>query len=183
MRSRSSFGIRLLASVASTISFVAARLRGDGRLTASAASGILGVGVASAIVLTGPDAGAKAGYDSAYGYDRTWNAAVRLVRVDMGLAITEKDAQNGYLLFDYKSNESGGKTSPGSFEFVRTREAEGFVRVVVQLPQMPQYHERVLLDALVRKLRDEYGEPIATPRKAPAPSDAGSNEASGVLSE
>jgi hypothetical protein len=41
------------------------------------------------------------------------------------------------------------------------------VSVLVQLPQMPHYHEQVILDALAAKMRREYGDPPA-PRPAPA---------------
>ncbi len=116
-------------------------------------------------------ADAKSAYDSAYGFDRTWNAGLRLVRVDLGLKVTEKDDSNGYLLFEYKSPESGRKAVPGSMEFIKGK--DGQVRVVVQIAQMPGYHEQVLVDSLSRKLRNEYGDP---PRKPPAgtgPKDAG----------
>jgi hypothetical protein len=136
----------------------------------------LGLVVAGAIVLSGPQASAKSSYESSYGFDKTWNAAVRLVRVDMGLKVTEKDEQNGYLLFDYHSSESGPKTSPGSFEIVRPKDPGGPVRVVVQLSQMPRYHEQVLLDSLSKKLRQEYGDPPA-PVRHTVP-DAGAGEAS-----
>ena len=134
--------------------------------------------VAATIVLTGDPATAKTSYDSAYGFDRTWNAAIRLVRVDMGLKVTEKDDTTGYLLFDYKSAEGGGggKPTSGSLEFIRSKEADSSVRVVVQLPQMPRYHEQMLVDSLVKKMRAEYGEP--PPRKPQMPStpkDAGSD--------
>lgn len=132
-----------------------------------------GVLVATAIVLTGPDASAKSSFDSAYGFDRTWNAALRMVRVDMNMKITEKDEQSGYLLFEYKSQESA-KPSSGSMEFIRGKEAES-VHVVVQLPQMPKYHEQVLVDDLARKLRNEYGEAPRRRPTSPAPIDAGSD--------
>lgn len=115
---------------------------------------------------------AKSAYESAYGFDRTWNAGMRLVRVDLGLKISEKDESAGYLLFDYKSPESGNKAVPGSMEFIRSKDT-GAVRVLVQIPQMPAYHEQVLVDQLARKLRNEYGDP---PKKAPAPS-SGSKDA------
>ena len=118
------------------------------------------------------DARAKSSYESAYGYDRTWNAGMRLVRVDLGLKISEKDEGAGYLLFDYVSPESGKKPVPGSMEFIRSRES-GAVRVIVQIPQMPGYHEQVLVDSLARKLRNEYGDPPKKPPIAPAPKDAG----------
>ena len=81
-------------------------------------------------------ADAKSTYESPYGYDRTWNAALRLVRVDNGWKVTEKDDQNGYLLFDYMSpeNSSKKKTSPGTLELVRGRDPDAPVSVLVQLP-------------------------------------------------
>lgn len=133
----------------------------------------LGLAVAAGIVCSSPEATAKASYESAYGYDRTWNAALRLVRVDMGLKVVEKDEGQGYLLFEYKSSESGSKPTSGSLELIRGRD-DGPVRVVVQLPQMPRYHEQVLVDALARKLRQEYGEPPArAPKSEKKPEDAG----------
>jgi hypothetical protein len=141
------------------------RLR-PARLGASAA-----LGVALLVVSTGGDAEAKSGYDSSYGFERTWNAGLRLVRVDLGLTVTEKDDSVGYLLFDYRSPEGGAKPVPGSMEFVRSKE-EGTVRVVVQIPQMPSYHEQVMVDKLARKLRNEYGDPPTRPPPS-APRDGG----------
>ncbi len=117
---------------------------------------------ATAAVTTIADA--KASVDSPYGFDRTWNSAVRLVRVDMGFKLTEKDEANGYILFDYRSSEGGSKPTHGSIEIVRPRDASEAVHVMVQLPEMPHYHEQVLVDALVKKLRAEYGEPPSKPR-------------------
>ena len=121
--------------------------------------------LAALLVLPSEHAHAKSAYDSAYGFDRTWNAGLRLVRVDLNLKVTEKDDQNGYLMFDYKSPESGQKPVPGSMEFIKGK--DGQVRVVVQIAQMPGYHEQVLVDSLSRKLRNEYGDP---PKKPPPPS-------------
>ncbi len=134
------------------------------------------VAVAAAIVLTGPEASARSAFDSTYGYERTWNAALRLVRVDLGYKITEKDEDSGYLMFDYKSPESRGAT-PGSMEFIRSKDPQAPVRVVVQLPQMPRYHEQVLVDSLAKKMRQEYGEaPVVQPKEKEAP-DAGDDAA------
>jgi predicted dithiol-disulfide oxidoreductase (DUF899 family) len=132
---------------------------------------LIALAATALVVVPAAPASAKSAYDSAYGFDRTWNAGLRLVRVDLGLKVTEKDDTNGYLLFDYKSPESGQKPVPGSMEFIKGK--DGDVRVVVQIAQMPGYHEQVLVDHLQRKLRSEYGDP---PKKAPAPSapkDAG----------
>ncbi len=131
--------------------------------------------VAAAVALIGTTATAKSDYSSPYGYDKTWNAALRMVRVDLGFKVLEKDDASGYLLFEYRSPESGPKPTSGSLEFVRPSGA-GEVKVVAQIPQMPRYHEQVLLDDLARKMHDEYGEPPA-PRKAPPPPppDAGAD--------
>lgn len=127
---------------------------------------LLGAGALAAALLAAP-AGAKVSQDSTYGFDRTWNATLRLVRVDMQLKVTEKDESTGYLLFEYRSPEGGNKSTPGSVEIVRGKEPTDPVKIVVQLTQMPQYHEQVLIDALTRKLRAEYGDPPARARPSP----------------
>ena len=120
---------------------------------------------------------ARAAYDSPYGFDRTWTAAIRLVRVDLQLKITEKDESSGYLLFEYRSPESQ-KSSSGSIEVIRGKDNEP-VHVVAQLPEMPRYHEQVLVDSLMRKLQREYGD--APQRRAADPKrkvpDAGTEDA------
>lgn len=147
------------------------RARGAGLRWRYVAATVGALGIAAAAW----PADAKGSYDSQYGFERTWNAGLRLVRVDLALKVTEKDEANGYLLFDYRSPESGAKPCPGSMEFIRSKD-DGAVRVVVQIPQMPGYHEQVMVDALARKLRAEYGEP---PKKAPVsgPKDAGPPDA------
>jgi hypothetical protein len=134
--------------------------------------------VTAAISLSARWAAAKAAYESPYGYERTWNAALRLVRVDNGWKITEKDDAAGYLLFEYRSPENS-KATPGSLELVRGLAGDGAagVSVLVQLPQMPHYHEQVLLDALVSKMRREYGDPPVHRRPVDPPdaSDAGAD--------
>jgi len=95
-----------------------------------------------ALVVLAPasPASAKGAYDSAYGFDRTWNAGLRLVRVDLGLKVTEKDDANGPdLLFDYKSPESGQKPVPARWNAFRAK-GNGRVRVdavVRSIAQMP----------------------------------------------
>jgi hypothetical protein len=121
-------------------------------------SALSGAFVAGAIAMATTGAEAKSSYESPYGYERTWNAALRLVRVDNGWKINEKDETNGYLLFDYAAPQSS-KATPGSLELVRGRDSENAVSVLVQLPQMPHYHEQVILDALASKMRREYGDP------------------------
>jgi hypothetical protein len=134
-------------------------------------SAIMAVIAMGIVMLPSAPASARSAYESQYGFDRTWNAGLRLVRVDLGLKVTEKDDTNGYLMFDYKSPESGQKPVPGSMEFIKGK--DGAVRVVVQIAQMPGYHEQVLVDQLSRKLRNEYGDPPKKPPLPSTPKDAG----------
>jgi hypothetical protein len=130
--------------------------------------------VGSALTLSARNAEARAGFDSPYSLDQTFNAALRLVRVDRGYKVTEKDQGAGYVLFEYRSHESGDRVSAGSVEMVP---AGGIVKVVVQLQGMPRYHEQVLADALEKKLREEYGAP---PPKKPVAPDGGAGGAGGA---
>lgn len=120
------------------------------------------VALGAALLVHNGQAQAKATYHSPYTKKQTFNAALRLIRVDHNFNITERDPDAAYLLFDYKSAESGGRTTPGSIELIEQRDS---VTVVVQLPRMPRYHEEVLVDELRRKLETELGEP---PKRAPA---------------
>ena len=115
---------------------------------------------------------ARVAYDSPYSYEQTFGTALRLLRVDLGLTVTEKDADAGYVLFEYKSPESGNRVSNGAIEMVR---AERQVHVAVQIPAMPSYHEQMVIDQLSKKLLAEHGEPPvkAAPPPLPPP-DGGS---------
>ena len=125
-----------------------------------------GVVVVGAIALTATGAEAKSTYESPYGYDRTWNAALRLVRVDNGWKVTEKDETNGYLLFEY-ARRRAARRPPARSSSSADATPERRVSVLVQLPQMPHYHEQVILDALASKMRREYGDP-PSPEAGPA---------------
>ena len=103
-----------------------------------------------------PDAHASVAYVSPYSFDQTYGSALRMLRVDQGFKILEKDRELGYVVFEYSSPEASGKTHQGTLELV---ESKSGVHVTVQIPQMPQYHERVLVDALAKKLSVEHGEP------------------------
>lgn len=102
---------------------------------------------------------AKVTVESPYTRAQTYNAAVRFIRVDRGFEIFEQDRETGYFLFKYSSD---GQVSNGSIEVLQVGDR---VKVVVQLPRMPEYHEHVLSDGLQRKLREEYGEP---PQREPS---------------
>ncbi len=105
--------------------------------------------------------GAQARVEARSGYSKaqTFSGALRYLRVDLGYEVVEKDPEAAYLIFRYQP-PGGRQTSNGSIEVIET---EQNVKVLFQLPQMPRYHETVLRDGLMRKLREEYGEP--PPRK------------------
>jgi hypothetical protein len=129
------------------------------------------------IALQGGEACANVAYDSPYSFEQTFGTALRLVRVDLGCKVTEKDTDNGYLLFDYTSPESGKKVHKGSIEVVRNKQG---THVSVQLGTLPQYHEQMIIDALARKLLAEHGDP---PRVKPAPPPAPSAQPDGGTSD
>lgn len=102
-----------------------------------------------------------------YTYDQLWRASIRLIAVDFRFPISDRDEEIGYLLFDYRD---AGRSYHGSLELVRTTGPHGTpqVRVTIQVPSMPSYVERMLIDRLSRKLSEDYGQPPPT-RRAPAP--------------
>lgn len=115
----------------------------------------------AAIVAASP-ALARLEATSAYTKSQTYNCVLRFLRVDLGYQIVEKDAEAAYVLFQYPLQ---GQKTPGhgAMEVIETPTG---VKLIVQLPKLPAYHETVLRDGLLRKLRDEYGPP---PSKAPPP--------------
>ena len=131
--------------------------------------------VVIAFALLLPSSGqAKKTDDFRHTYDQVWRAAVRLIRVDQGFPIRDRDESIGYLLFDYKDD---GRTYPGSVELMRVKDqGGGTVRVAIQIPAMPSYIERMLLDKLEKKLLDEYGEPERPKKPAPEPEEDGDSD-------
>lgn len=97
-----------------------------------------------------------------YRFEQVWGASIRMIRVDYGFRIQDQDRDVGYLLFEYRD---GDRTYPGSIELVPTeQDGREAVRVVLTVPAMPSYVERMLLDRLSRKLVLDYGEPLPRPR-------------------
>lgn len=128
--------------------------------------------VALAGLLVAADVEARAEKASRYSKTQTYNGALRYVRVDLGYEITEKDSDAAYLLFRYQP--PGRKdTTHGSIEVIENGDD---VKIFVQLPKMPSYHERVLIDGLMRKLRTEYGKPPDKAPPEPPAGDAGADD-------
>jgi len=118
-------------------------------------------GILLAALLLCASATARVGGESEYTKAQTYSGALRYLRVDMGYEVVERDPDAAYLIFRYELPGQKKATATGTVEVV---EADGHVRLFVQIPTMPEYHERVLRDGLVRKLHDEYGTP---PHKSP----------------
>jgi hypothetical protein len=131
---------------------------------------VAGIGVVSVAALASSlwatPAGADASYASPYTLGQTYSAALRLIRVDNGFQITERDPEAAYILFEYEHPESGTRITPGAIELIPRTDR---VTVLVKLPKMPRYHEEALANALRRKLETEYGDP--PPRTKPRPPD------------
>jgi hypothetical protein len=103
---------------------------------------------------------------SAYTKVQTYSGALRYVRVDLGYEVLEKDPEAAYLIFKY--TPPGGSKSSAVTGTLEVIEAGGGVRVFVSLPRMPEYHERIFRDGLLKKLKDEYGAPPSAAKKPPA---------------
>ena len=92
-----------------------------------------------------------------------WPAALRFLRVDEHLKITEKDIDAGYVLFELSD---GKKTYPGALELSGTKDerARSSTRLAIKLQDRPSYMEEGLLDRLEEKLREELGDPVDPPK-------------------
>lgn len=110
-------------------------------------------------------ADAKLQRELSYPFSQIWSSATRLVRVDLRLKVHDKDAEAGFMLFDYVER---GRNFPGSFQLIRSqRDGLEVVTGEFHVEGMPRYVERYLLDKLSKKLRADYGDP--KPRPDPAP--------------
>lgn len=104
--------------------------------------------------------------------------AVRFLRIDAGVKIVEKDADDGYVLFDLQEDKH---TFRGALELVKA-EVDGrvSVRLVLRIDDRPEYEEQMLLDKLDVKLRQELGHPKAPPPPKKKPDDKGETQDPGA---
>jgi hypothetical protein len=117
------------------------------------------IAVSSAFATLCPStAHARVSTDFSYTKQQTYSAALRFLRVDKGFEIVERDADAAYLIFSYPAPGQNGKLAQGTIEVIEVDES---VKLIVQLPKMPEYHEQLLADGLLTKLKREYGEPPA----------------------
>ncbi len=91
---------------------------------------------------------------------------MRFLRIDLGYKVTEKDADNGYILFDFKK---GDRTYPGSLELIRAKDYadRDSVKLILEIKERPEYDEDWILAGLVQKLRDDHGLPPPPSQKEP----------------
>lgn len=97
-----------------------------------------------------------------------WPSTVRFLRIDRDCTLREKDDAAGYILFDYPEKQ---KIYKGSVELIRTSDSEGreVTKVIFSLPDLPRHYERLLIDKLGEKLREDRGTPAPPPPRKPAP--------------
>jgi hypothetical protein len=134
------------------------------RLRSLISSAVLGT-LLSASALVPLRAEARKQTEYRYPLARVWNSALRMVRVDMRLPITDRDQEAGYMLFEYID---GARRHPGSIELVESeRDSRPIVRAVISVEGMPSYVEQMMLDKLAKKLENEYGAPMEPVREKP----------------
>jgi hypothetical protein len=110
---------------------------------------------------------ARSKRNTTYRYSQLWSTTVRFLRVDNRFPIAEKDKKDGYILFEYREQ---GKKYQGALELIPTvSNGKQYIRLSLQIANMPGYVETVFLNRLMKKLRKEYGDP-PPPQKMLAPS-------------
>jgi hypothetical protein len=104
-----------------------------------------------------------------YRFNTIWSTTIRFIRADKGFKITDKDKENGFILFGF-NDDTSEQPSTASLELLHIEDEEGYQRIQLQLSiaNQPSYIEIHFLDKLEEKLRDERGEP-PPPRKIKRP--------------
>ncbi len=123
-----------------------------------------------ALLLASSTAYARSEKTLAYAREPAWSTAVRFLRVNAGLKLVEKDADAGYVIFEFKEDH---KTFRGSLEVIDiVKEGHKYVRFVMTIEDRPTWVEVDLLTKLERKLRVELGTPAPEPSPRDRPKDA-----------
>ncbi|HEY5927371.1 MAG TPA: hypothetical protein VIV11_37060 [Kofleriaceae bacterium] len=122
------------------------------------------------LVLATTSAHARSEKTLAYPREPAWAAAVRFIRINAGLKVIEKDAEAGYVIFEFKEEK---KTFRGSLELIEVvKDGRKLLRFVMTIEDRPQWVEIELLTKLERKLRAELGTPAPTPSPKPKDKEA-----------
>jgi hypothetical protein len=97
----------------------------------------------------------------AYPRSESYAAALRFIRVDENLKVTEKDSDAGYVLFELREEK---KVFRGSLEMIEVvQDGRRAVRFVMTLQDRPEWLELLYLQRLEQKLRLELGAPAPVP--------------------
>lgn len=126
----------------------------------------IALSIVALLLLTRP-AAAETALTVSYPIEQVYPAALRFLALDEKLAIVDKDADAGYIVFEL---EEDGATFRGSMELAAVTDSKGrkATRVIVSIADRPAYMELGLLDRFHTKLRKQLGRP-AKPPPAPAP--------------
>ncbi len=100
-----------------------------------------------------------------YPFDQVWPTAIRYLRVDRGYTIVDRDAEAGYILFDFPVD--GDARGSGSLEMFAMEDASGrpSVQVSVSTGAGPVHLPSSIVDGLAAKVRAERGQPAPPPPK------------------
>lgn len=101
-----------------------------------------------------------------YPRPQAWPAAVRYLRVDRHYSIVDRDADLGYVLFEFPV---GSRTGQGSLEMLDTKDPSGrpSVSLEVNTEAGPSHLPHALAEGIAKKLREERGPPAAPPPAEP----------------
>jgi hypothetical protein len=128
-----------------------------------------------ALVLLTGIAEARSEKTLAYQREPSFQAAVRFLRIDAHLKLVEKDADAGYVIFEYTEDK---KTFRGSLEVIDVvKDGRKLTRFVVTIEDRPSYVEIEMLTKLERKLRAELGAPAPAPSAPPKKDEPPSEKA------
>jgi hypothetical protein len=152
---------------------------------------LCGTGIASATSTLGPRASAMSTrLDHArvvpYPMAQVWPTALRYLRVDRGYTLVDRDAEAGYVLFDFpisvghglghagegsSDREEETRVGRGSLELLATEDASGrpSVKVQVSTDAGPTHLPHAIAEGLAAKLKRERGQPAPPPPRAPGP--------------
>src|SRR4051794_27714223 len=95
------------------------------------------------LLLLGSTALAKSDRTFHWKADRIFPTSVRFLRVDQHATIVDKDADAGYVVFDFADD---GKTYHGSLEVVKVTDSD--TKVIIELEDRPPWMESAMLDKL-----------------------------------
>ena len=98
-----------------------------------------------------------------YPYAQVWPTAIRYLRVDRRYAITDRDEDAGYIMFEFPVD--GGRTGSGILELIKTTHPSGrdSVKLLVSTGAGPAHLPSTIIDGLSAKVRSERGQPPPPP--------------------